>query len=238
MEALLLVGDILMRIILLGPPGAGKGTQATFISQQYNVPQISTGDMLRAAIKAGSPLGQKVKAVMDAGNLVSDDLIIELVKERVAQPDCKQGYLLDGVPRTIVQAEALKAANIGIDMVIELSVPDEVIIQRLSGRRVHPDSGRVYHLKYNPPKVAGVDDVTGEPLVQRDDDKEDTVRQRLNVYHQQTQPLIEWYQKESRSSAVRYVTVDGTQPVETIQAELLSLLNDYIKMQQTNQHKA
>ena len=234
MEALLLVGDILMRIILLGPPGAGKGTQATFISQQYHVPQISTGDMLRAAVKEGSPLGQQVKTVMDNGDLVSDDLIIALVKERVAKPDCRQGYLLDGVPRTIVQAESLKQAKIDIDMVIELAVPDEVIIQRLSGRRVHPASGRVYHTQFNPPKQAGVDDMTGEPLVQREDDKEETIRQRLIVYHQQTQPLIDWYQKQAATSNLRYVMLDGTKSVADIQNQIIVLLNEYIEQQQAS----
>src|SRR5256885_10622262 len=182
-----------MKLILLGAPGAGKGTQATFICQKFGIPQISTGDMLRAAVKAGTPLGIAAKKVMDAGGLVSDDLIIGLVKERIAQPDCANGFLFDGFPRTIPQADALKTAGVKIDYVLEIDVPDEAIIERMSGRRVHVASGRTYHVKFNPPKVAGRDDVTGDELIQRDDDKEETVRKRLAVYHEQTEPLIAYY---------------------------------------------
>lgn len=182
-----------MRLILLGAPGAGKGTQAANICARYSIPQISTGDMLRAAVKAGTPLGLQAKAVMDAGQLVSDNLIIGLVRDRLQQADCANGFLFDGFPRTIAQADALKAADIGIDVVLEFDVPDETIVERLGGRRVHPGSGRVYHVVYNPPKVAGRDDVTGEDLVQRDDDREETVRRRLAVYHDQTQPLVSYY---------------------------------------------
>src|SRR5437868_7579021 len=179
-----------MRLILIGPPGAGKGTQATFIKEKFSIPQISTGDMLRAAVKAGTPLGIAAKKVMDSGALVSDDIIIGLVKERLKQPDCARGYLFDGFPRTIPQAEAMKMANVVLDYVLEIDVPDEEIITRMSGRRVHPASGRTYHVKFNPPKAEGKDDVTGEPLVQRDDDKEATVRNRLDVYRKQTRPQI------------------------------------------------
>ncbi|MGL5408396.1 MAG: adenylate kinase, partial [Shewanella sp.] len=184
-----------MRIILLGAPGAGKGTQAQFIMEQYGIPQISTGDMLRAAVKAGTPLGLEAKKVMDAGQLVSDDLIIGLVKERIAQDDCAKGFLLDGFPRTIPQADAMAANGISIDHVIEIDVPDEEIVKRMSGRRVHPGSGRVYHVVFNPPKVAGKDDVTGEDLAIRPDDEEATVRKRLGIYHEQTKPLVEYYGK-------------------------------------------
>ncbi|MCK6405584.1 MAG: adenylate kinase [Rhodocyclaceae bacterium] len=184
-----------MRLILLGAPGAGKGTQAQFIREKYDIPQISTGDMLRAAVKAGTPLGLEAKKVMDAGGLVSDDIIIGLVKDRLQQDDCKSGYLFDGFPRTIPQADAMKAAGVAIDYVLEIDVPDQDIIDRMSGRRVHVASGRTYHVKYNPPKVAGKDDVTGEDLIQRDDDKEETVRKRLDVYHSQTKPLVEYYGK-------------------------------------------
>src|SRR3989441_10816950 len=179
-----------MRLILLGAPGAGQGTQASFICQKFAIPQISTGDMLRAAVKAGTPLGVEAKKVMDAGGLVSDDIIIGLVKERIAQPDCAKGFLFDGFPRTIPQADAMKQAGVKLDLVLEIDVPDEAIIERMSGRRVHPASGRSYHLKFNPPKVAGKDDVTGENLIQRDDDKEATVRNRLAIYHAQTEPLV------------------------------------------------
>jgi adenylate kinase len=182
-----------MRLILLGAPGAGKGTQATFICQKYGIPQISTGDMLRAAVKAGTPLGLAAKKVMDSGGLVSDDIIIGLVKERIAQPDCAKGFLFDGFPRTIPQADAMKAAGVKLDVVLEIDVPDAAIIERMSGRRVHLASGRTYHVKFNPPKVAGKDDVTGEPLIQRDDDKEETVRKRLDVYQSQTRPLVDYY---------------------------------------------
>jgi len=184
-----------MRLIVLGAPGAGKGTQAQFIREKYGIPQISTGDMLRAAIKAGTPLGIEAKKVMDAGGLVSDDIIIGLVKDRLLQDDCRAGYLFDGFPRTLPQAEAMKAAGAAIDYVLEIDVADSEIVERMSGRRVHPASGRTYHLKFNPPKVAGKDDVTGEALILRDDDKEETVKKRLQVYHSQTKPLIEYYQK-------------------------------------------
>ncbi|MBN9422454.1 MAG: adenylate kinase [Candidatus Accumulibacter sp. 66-26] len=182
-----------MRLILLGAPGAGKGTQAQFIREKFGIPQISTGDMLRAAVKAGTPLGIEAKKVMDAGGLVSDEIIIGLVKDRLLQDDCKAGYLFDGFPRTIPQAEAMKAAGVAIDFVLEIDVADSEIIERMSGRRVHPASGRTYHVKFNPPKVAGKDDATGEELIQRDDDKEETVKKRLEVYHSQTKPLVDYY---------------------------------------------
>ena len=182
-----------MRLILLGAPGAGKGTQASYICQKYGIPQISTGDMLRAAVKAGTPLGLEAKAVMESGGLVSDNLIINLVKERIAQPDCAQGFLFDGFPRTIPQADAMKAAGVKLDYVLEIDVPDSDIIERMAGRRAHLSSGRTYHVKFNPPKVAGKDDVTGEDLVQRDDDKEETVKKRLEIYHAQTKPLVDFY---------------------------------------------
>ena len=182
-----------MRLILLGPPGAGKGTQANFIKEKFGIPQISTGDMLRAAVKAGTPLGIEAKKVMDAGGLVSDDIIIGLVKDRLQQDDCKSGYMFDGFPRTIPQADAMKDAGVPIDFVLEIDVPDAEIVERMSGRRAHLASGRTYHVKYNPPKVEGKDDVTGEDLVQRDDDKEETVKKRLDVYHSQTKPLVEYY---------------------------------------------
>lgn len=182
-----------MRLILLGPPGAGKGTQANFIKEKFGIPQISTGDMLRAAVKAGTPLGLEAKKVMDAGGLVSDDIIIGLVKDRLQQDDCKSGYMFDGFPRTLPQADAMKDAGVPIDFVLEIDVPDAEIVERMSGRRAHLASGRTYHVKYNPPKVEGKDDVTGEDLVQRDDDKEETVKKRLDVYHSQTKPLVEYY---------------------------------------------
>ncbi|TMI00420.1 MAG: adenylate kinase, partial [Betaproteobacteria bacterium] len=188
-----------MRLILLGPPGAGKGTQAAFIRDKFGIPQISTGDMLRAAVKAGTPLGLAAKKVMDAGQLVSDEIIIRLVKERLKQDDCKRGYLFDGFPRTIPQAEALKAAAVPLDYVLEIDVPDDEIITRMSGRRVHPASGRTYHVKFNPPQVEGRDDQTGEPLIQRDDDREDTVRKRLDVYRAQTRPLVDYNGKWAAS---------------------------------------
>lgn len=216
-----------MRVILLGPPGAGKGTQAAFISERLGVPQISTGDMLRAAVKAGTPLGVEAKKVMDAGGLVSDAIIIGLVKERIAEPDCRNGFLFDGFPRTIAQADALKAENIKIDCVIELQVEDEEIVGRMSGRRVHPGSGRVYHIRYNPPQVEGKDDVTGEPLVQRDDDKEETVRKRLQVYHQQTQPLVDYYSSWARSGgadAPQYAAISGVGPVEEVKQRIVEAL--------------
>jgi adenylate kinase len=216
-----------MRLILLGPPGAGKGTQAAFIREKYGIPQISTGDMLRAAVKAGTPLGLAAKKVMDAGQLVSDDITIGLVKERLKQPDCAKGYLFDGFPRTIPQAEAMKAARVWLDYVLEIDVPDDEIIARMSGRRVHPPSGRSYHVKFNPPKRDGRDDETGEPLVQRDDDCEDTVKKRLEVYRAQTRPLVDYYGRWAASSdprAPRYRKISGTGPVEEITARALAAL--------------
>ena len=208
-----------MKLILLGAPGAGKGTQATFICQKYGIPQISTGDMLRAAVKAGTPLGIEAKKVMDAGGLVSDDLIINLVKERIAQADCANGFLFDGFPRTIPQAEAMKEAGVNLDYVLEIDVPFEAIIERMSGRRSHPASGRTYHVKFNPPKEEGKDDVTGEPLVQRDDDKEETVKKRLEVYSQQTRPLVDYYSiwaKEDAAAAPKYRAISGMGDVTEI----------------------
>lgn len=216
-----------MRLILLGAPGAGKGTQATFICRKYGIPQISTGDMLRAAVKAGSDLGMQAKKVMDAGGLVSDELIINLVKERIAQPDCAQGFLFDGFPRTIPQAEAMRSAGVKIDYVLEIDVPFEAIIERMSGRRSHPASGRTYHIKYNPPKVEGRDDVSGEPLVQRDDDKEETVRKRLEVYSAQTRPLVDYYSQwaaKDRAAAPRYRSISGIGGVDEITARALQAL--------------
>ena len=216
-----------MRLILLGAPGAGKGTQASFICQRFGIPQISTGDMLRAAVKAGSPLGVAAKKVMDSGGLVSDEIIIGLVKERITQPDCAKGFLFDGFPRTIPQADAMKAAGVKLDIVLEIDVPDSAIIERMSGRRVHLASGRSYHLKYNPPKVAGRDDATGEPLIQRDDDKEETVRKRLDVYQRQTRPLVDYYGQWAASgeaAAPRYVCISGTGSVDEITARVTSAL--------------
>jgi len=214
-----------MRIILLGAPGAGKGTQAQFLTETYSIPQISTGDMLRAAVKAGTELGKKVKSVMESGGLVTDEIIIALVKERITQDDCKNGFLFDGFPRTIPQAEALVEAGILIDHVLEIYVPDEEIIKRLSGRRVHPASGRVYHLDHNPPKNPGVDDQTGEALIQREDDKEDTVRKRLDVYHRQTWPLVEFYQKlEVDGEHVKFSRINGVGSIAEIKEEFLSVL--------------
>lgn len=215
-----------MRIILLGAPGAGKGTQAQYITERFGIPQISTGDMLRAAVKAGTPLGLAAKKVMDAGQLVSDDIIIGLVKERIQEADCNNGFLFDGFPRTIPQAEALNEAGIEIDYVLEIAVADEEIIKRLSGRRVHPDSGRVYHVTYNPPKVEGKDDATGEDLVQRDDDKEDTVRKRLGVYHDQTAPLVDFYKNlaQQGNARTRYCRVEGVGSVEDITAAVMAEL--------------
>jgi adenylate kinase len=208
-----------MRLILLGAPGAGKGTQANFIKEKYNIPQISTGDMLRAAIKAGTELGMAAKKVMDAGGLVSDDIMIGLVKDRLQDPDCANGYLFDGFPRTIAQADAMKDAGINVDYVLEIDVPDESIVERMSGRRSHPGSGRVYHIKFNPPKVDNLDDVTGEPLIQRDDDKAETVMKRLAVYHNQTEVLLGYYNKWSQSGlpgAPKYRRISGVGPVEQI----------------------
>jgi len=216
-----------MRLILLGAPGAGKGTQAAFLCKHYGIPQVSTGDMLRAAVKAGTPLGQAAKKVMDSGALVSDDIIIGLVKERIAQPDCTNGFLFDGFPRTIAQAEAMKAAGVKLDAVLEIDVPDAAIIERMSGRRVHLASGRTYHVKYNPPKVAGVDDVTGEALIQREDDKEETVRKRLQVYQDQTRPLIDYYARWAATgdpAAPRCCKIDGSGSVEQIAARALAAL--------------
>lgn len=214
-----------MRIVLLGAPGAGKGTQAQFIMEKFGIPQISTGDMLRAAIKAGTALGLKAKEVMDQGQLVSDDLIIGLVKERIAQDDCAKGFLLDGFPRTTPQADAMKEAGVAIDYVLEFAVPDEEIVKRMSGRRVHPGSGRVYHLVYNPPKVAGKDDVTGEELTIRVDDEEGTVRKRLNIYHEQTEPLVGYYKQAAAAGETEYHAIDGTQAVDVIGKKLASILS-------------
>lgn len=213
-----------MRIILLGAPGAGKGTQAQFIMHKYGIPQISTGDMLRAAVKAKTPLGLQAKELMDAGKLVTDELVIALVKERIAQPDCKNGFLLDGFPRTVPQADAMKAAGINVDYVLEFDVPNEVIIDRMSGRRVHSASGRVYHVKYNPPKQEGIDDITGEPLTTRKDDHEDIVKKRLVEYHELTKPLISYYQNEKQAGNTEYFKIDGTQPVEEVTKELQKIL--------------
>ena len=216
-----------MKLILLGAPGAGKGTQANFICQKYGIPQISTGDMLRAAVKAGTPLGLEAKKVMDAGGLVSDELIINLVKDRIAQADCAQGFLFDGFPRTIPQAEAMKAAGVKLDYVLEIDVPFDAIIERMSGRRSHPASGRTYHVKFNPPKVEGKDDVTGEPLVQRADDQEETVKKRLQVYSDQTRPLVDYYSgwaQKDPASAPKYRAINGTGSVEDITSRALGAL--------------
>jgi adenylate kinase len=216
-----------MRLILLGPPGAGKGTQAAFVTQQFSIPQISTGDMLRAAVKAGTPLGLEAKKVMDAGGLVSDDIIIGLVQDRLKQPDCANGYLFDGFPRTIPQADALKNAGVALDYVVEIDVPEDDIIERISGRRVHPASGRSYHIHFNAPKVADVDDVTGEPLIQRDDDSEATVRNRLAVYQSQTRPLVDYYSTWANAgdaSAPKYRKIAGLGSVDEIKARLFEAL--------------
>jgi adenylate kinase len=217
-----------MRLILLGAPGAGKGTQAAFICQKFGIPQISTGDMLRAAVKAGSEMGLAAKKVMDAGGLVGDDIIIGLVKERIAQADCANGFLFDGFPRTIPQADAMKAAGVKLDLVLEIDVPDSAIIERMSGRRVHPASGRTYHVKFNPPKVDGVDDATGEALVQRDDDKEETVRKRLEVYQAQTRPLVDYYSQwaaQGDANAPKYRCIAGIGSVDEITQRALAALN-------------
>ncbi len=219
-----------MRLILLGGPGAGKGTQANFIKERYGIPQISTGDMLRAAVKAGTELGKKAKEVMDAGQLVPDDVIIGLVKERIKEPDCEKGFLFDGFPRTIPQADAMKEAGVAIDAVVDIDVPDEEIIKRMSGRRVHLASGRTYHVVFNPPKEEGKDDVTGEPLIQRDDDKEETVRKRLDVYHSQTEPLIDYYKKWEASgedAAPKYIRIEGVGKVEEIRDAIFEALDKF-----------
>lgn len=216
-----------MRLILLGPPGAGKGTQAAFITEKFGIPQISTGDMLRAAVKAQTPLGLEAKKIMDTGGLVSDDIIIGLVRDRLQQPDCQNGYLFDGFPRTIPQADALKEAGITLDFVVEIVVPEENIIERMSGRRVHPASGRSYHVTFNPPKVADTDDVTGEPLVQRDDDKEETVRHRLTVYREQTRPLVDYYSSWAESgeaAAPAYRQLSGLGSVDEIRERVFQAL--------------
>ncbi len=217
-----------MKLILLGGPGAGKGTQANLIKEKFNIPQISTGDMLRAAVKAGTPLGKEAKKIMDAGGLVSDEIIMGLIKDRLQQPDCGNGYLLDGFPRTIVQAEAMRSDGIDVDHVIEIDVSDEEIIKRMSGRRVHLASGRTYHVLYNPPKEEGKDDMTGESLIQRDDDKEETVRKRLQIYHDQTEPLIQYYSKWAESgdnTAPKFSKIDGIGGVEQIRDQIFSALS-------------
>lgn len=216
-----------MRLILLGGPGAGKGTQANYVKEKFSIPQISTGDMLRAAVKAGTPLGLEAKKIMDAGGLVSDDIIIGLVKDRIKEADCAQGFLFDGFPRTIPQADAMKQAGVMIDYVVEIDVPDEEIIRRMSGRRVHVASGRTYHVVFNPPKVAGKDDETGEPLIQRDDDSEETVKKRLDVYHAQTEPLVAYYSKwaaDGAPGAPKYVKIDGIGKVEEIRDRIFAAL--------------
>lgn len=219
-----------MRLILLGAPGAGKGTQATFICKRFGIPQISTGDMLRSAVKAGTPLGVEAKKVMDAGGLVGDEIIIGLVQERLKQPDCSGGFLFDGFPRTIRQADAMKDAGVHLDVVLEIDVPHDAIIERMSGRRVHPASGRSYHLAHNPPKAEGIDDVSGEPLIQRDDDKEATVRKRLQVYEEQTRPLVEYYRQWAAggdANAPRCARISGTGPVEAITERVMSALDGH-----------
>ncbi len=218
-----------MRLILLGGPGAGKGTQANYIKEKYGIPQISTGDMLRAAVKAGTELGKEAKRHMDSGGLVPDDVIIGLVKERIKEPDCEKGFLFDGFPRTIPQADAMKEAAVSIDAVVDINVPDAEIIKRMSGRRAHLASGRTYHVVFNPPKLEGKDDVTGEPLVQRDDDKEETVRKRLEVYHDQTEPLIGYYQKWENSGeagAAKYIKIEGVGKVDEIRDQIFSSLKE------------
>jgi adenylate kinase len=217
-----------MRLILLGPPGAGKGTQANFIKENFNIPHISTGDMLRAAVKDQTPLGAEVKKVMDAGGLASDEIIIRLVKDRLKQADCANGYLFDGFPRTLPQAEMMKKAGVAIDYVLEIDVPDELILERMSGRRIHPSSGRTYHVKFNPPKVEGTDDVTGEDLILRDDDREEIVKKRLKVYHDQTEILIAYYTQWSQSGqpgAAKYRQIDGIGPVDIVRANALAAIS-------------
>ena len=216
-----------MKVLLLGAPGAGKGTQAQFIKEAFNIPQISTGDMLRAAVKAGTSLGIEAKKIMDAGGLVRDDIIIGLVKERIQEADCANGFLFDGFPRTLAQAEAMKEAGVVLDFVVEIDVPDEAIVERMSGRRVHLSSGRTYHLVYNPPKVAGKDDETGEDLIQRDDDQAETVQKRLNVYHEQTEVLVDYYGKQSVETGLPgYIKVDGTQDVNEVKEKVLAQLQE------------
>lgn len=213
-----------MRILLLGAPGAGKGTQAQFITRELGIPQISTGDMLRSAIKAGTPLGLEAKKIMDEGGLVRDDIIIGMVKERIAQDDCQNGFLFDGFPRTLEQAQAMQQAGVNLDAVVEIDVPDSVIVARMTGRRVHLGSGRTYHITHNPPKIAGKDDETGEDLVQRDDDKEETVKKRLSVYHEQTEVLVDFYRQLTGDAAPQYIKVDGTQDVQTVREQVLTQL--------------
>ena len=213
-----------MKIILLGPPGAGKGTQAAFICETFGIVQISTGEMLRTAVAAGTPLGRRVKAVMDAGELVDDKLIVDLVEQRIALPDCRNGFLFDGFPRTVAQAKAVVKAEIGIDEVLEIDVPDDVVVDRLSGRRVHETSGRTYHVQFNPPATPGVDDDTGEPLTQRDDDKEETIRERLRVYHGETRPLTRFYQEGAAALGVRYTRIDGAGSVTEIKRAIANAL--------------
>ena len=216
-----------MKVLLLGAPGAGKGTQAQFIKEAFNIPQISTGDMLRAAVKAGTSLGIEAKKIMDAGGLVRDDIIIGLVKERIQEADCANGFLFDGFPRTLAQAEAMKEAGVVLDFVVEIDVPDEVIVERMSGRRVHVASGRTYHLVYNPPKVEGKDDETGDDLIQRDDDQAETVQKRLNVYHEQTEVLVDYYGKQSVETGLPgYIKVDGTQDVNEVNEQVLAQLQE------------
>lgn len=217
-----------MRLILLGGPGAGKGTQASFITEKYGIPQISTGDMLRAAVKAGTPMGLEAKKIMDAGGLVSDDIIIGIVKDRLAEADCQSGYLLDGFPRTLAQADAMKDNGIDIDHVVEIAVDDSEIVKRISGRRVHLASGRTYHVMYNPPKQEGLDDATGEPLIQREDDSEETIKKRLAVYHEQTEPLIDYYSgwaKQGGEKAPQYATIEGVGAVEEIRDRIFAALD-------------
>lgn len=213
-----------MRVILLGSPGSGKGTQAQYIAEKFGIPQISTGDMLRAAVREGTPLGLEAKKVMDAGQLVSDQIILGLIKERIVREDCQNGFLLDGFPRTIAQADGLEEMGIDLDHVIEIEVEDEEIVKRLSGRRVHPGSGRTYHLVYNPPKTEGQDDDTGEPLIQRDDDQEETVRKRLSIYHEQTKPLVSYYRNKAREGAVKFSSLKGVGSVLEIRDQLFALL--------------
>lgn len=215
-----------MKILLLGAPGAGKGTQAHFIVESFDIPQISTGDMLRAAVELGTPLGLEIKKVMNTGGLVSDEIIINLVKERVAMPDCANGFLFDGFPRTLAQAEAMRDAGVELDAVVEIDVPDEAIVERMSGRRIHLASGRTYHVVHNPPQVEGKDDVTGEDLIQRDDDKEETVKKRLAIYHEQTEVLVDFYGKQAEASGKpKYIKVDGTQSVDNVRNTIFSALN-------------